>query len=181
MAAGDETSGELQVGLRPVERDDLPLLRGEAVNPVHTGPFNWFGFRNAGEVARRYDEDGFLGDEDGTFVVTVPEGTVGTVGWHAVWHGPNEGSRCWNIGVTLLEEWRGRGIGGRAQQLLADYLLDVTPAARIEASTDVDNGAEQRALEHAGFTREGVLRSAQFRDGGWHDLVVYSRVRADRR
>jgi RimJ/RimL family protein N-acetyltransferase len=44
----------------------------------------------------------------------------------------------------------------------------------------VDNLAEQRALERAGFAREGVLRSAQFRDGRFHDLVLYSRLRSDR-
>jgi RimJ/RimL family protein N-acetyltransferase len=43
----------------------------------------------------------------------------------------------------------------------------------------VDNQAEQRALEQAGFTREGVLRHAQFRDGGFHDMVLYSRLRDD--
>jgi len=36
-----------------------------------------------------------------------------------------------------------------------------------------------RALEKAGFTREGVLRGAQFRaDGRHHDLVMFSRIRA---
>jgi RimJ/RimL family protein N-acetyltransferase len=50
----------------------------------------------------------------------------------------------------------------------------------VEASTDVENLAEQRALERAGFTREGVLRHAQFRDGGFRDLVLYSRLRGDR-
>ena len=43
----------------------------------------------------------------------------------------------------------------------------------------MDNLAEQRALERAGFTREGVLRHAQFRDGGFHDMVLYSRLRDD--
>lgn len=52
---------------------------------------------------------------------------------------------------------------------------------RIQASTDVTNVAEQRALEKAGFTREGVLRGAQFRDGSWHDLFLYSLLRSDPR
>ncbi len=34
-----------------------------------------------------------------------------------------------------------------------------------------------RALERAGFEREGVLRSAQFLDGAWRDVVVFSRLR----
>jgi RimJ/RimL family protein N-acetyltransferase len=50
---------------------------------------------------------------------------------------------------------------------------------RIEAQTDVDNVAEQRALEKAGFHREGVARGAQFRAGAYHDLVTYSRLRND--
>ena len=37
----------------------------------------------------------------------------------------------------------------------------------------------QRALEKAGFTREGVLRKAQWRNGDWHDLVVYSKLRGE--
>ena len=62
---------------------------------------------------------------------------------------------------------------------MADYLLANTTAMRIEASTRSDNLAEQRALDKAGFTREGVLRAAQFQDGAWRDLVLFSLVRSD--
>jgi RimJ/RimL family protein N-acetyltransferase len=71
------------------------------------------------------------------------------------------------------------GHGSAAQRMLAGYLFATTPVNRVEASTDVENIAEQKALERAGFTREGVLRGAQFRDGGWHDLVGYARLRDD--
>ena len=37
--------------------------------------------------------------------------------------------------------------------------------------------AEQRALEKAGFTREGILRGTTFRQGRWHDQVIYSVLR----
>ena len=72
---------------------------------------------------------------------------------------------------------RGLGYGTEAQRLLADYLFVNTEVNRVEASTDVQNFAEQRALEKAGFTRDGVLRGAQYRAGGWHDLAVYSILR----
>lgn len=62
---------------------------------------------------------------------------------------------------------------------MAEYLFANTLIERLEASTDVDNVAEQRALEKADFQREGVLRHAQFRDGQWRDLVIYSRLRDD--
>lgn len=103
---------------------------------------------------------------------------VGTMSWHATDYGPTRGSRAWNIGIALTPDARGQGIGSTAQRMLAQCLL--TFSERVEASTDISNIAEQRALERAGFTREGVLRSAQHRgDGLHHDLVLYSLVRRD--
>jgi len=73
----------------------------------------------------------------------------------------------------------GRGYGTAAQEALAHYLFQTTLVERLEAGTDVDNLAEQRALEKAAFQREGVLRHAQYRRGQWHDLVRYGRLRDD--
>ena len=81
------------------------------------------------------------------------------------------------MGIALAPEWRGQGWGSVAQRLLADHLL--LTAHRVEACTDIDNVAEQRSLEKAGFIREGVLRGAQMRaDGRHHDLVMYAKVRS---
>lgn len=102
---------------------------------------------------------------------------AGEVSWHREMYGPNEGSRVFNIGIGLLPEFRGRGIGAVAQRLLAEHLFATTTVHRVEASTDVANVAEQRSLEKAGFVREGVLRGAQYRGGTWHDLVSYSILR----
>jgi RimJ/RimL family protein N-acetyltransferase len=52
-------------------------------------------------------------------------------------------------------------------------------ANRIQATTEISNLAEQRALEKAGFSREGVLRGCGFRDGRWRDGVLYSILRAE--
>jgi RimJ/RimL family protein N-acetyltransferase len=102
---------------------------------------------------------------------------AGQVTWHLESYGPNPGSRAWNIGIGLSPGTRGHGVGAVAQRLLAEWLLDTTHLDRIEASTDVENIAEQRALEKAGFTQEGILRSAQERLDGRHDLFVYSLLR----
>lgn len=165
--------------LRPVREDDLDLL-ARMYEPELAGPYAWSGYVSPVRFRRRFAEDGYLGPDDGQLLVELPDGpVVGNVGWHAVHHGPPPASRCWNIGIGLLPEWRGRGLGTTAQRLLAAYLLENTTVNRIEASTDVTNHAEQRALEKAGFTREAVLRGAQFREGGWHDMVVFSRLRGD--
>ncbi|MDQ3786518.1 MAG: GNAT family N-acetyltransferase, partial [Actinomycetota bacterium] len=104
---------------------------------------------------------------------------LGGVSWHAVDYGGTVACSAWNIGIGLLPEARGRGIGTTAQRLLVEHLLATTELDRIEASTDVDNIAEQRALEKAGFRREGVLRGAQLRGGVRRDLVHYGLVRSD--
>jgi RimJ/RimL family protein N-acetyltransferase len=104
---------------------------------------------------------------------------IGSVGWHKARYGPNEQSEAWNIGISLVPEALGLGFGAEAQRLLADHLFATTAMDRVEASTDVDNVAEQRALEKGGFMREGVIRGAQFRNGARHDLVNYARLRTD--
>ena len=50
---------------------------------------------------------------------------------------------------------------------------------RVEAHTDVDNVAEQRALEKVGMTREGTTRGAQWRNGAFRDGYSYSVLRAE--
>jgi RimJ/RimL family protein N-acetyltransferase len=104
---------------------------------------------------------------------------IGTVGWHQVLHGPGAGSIALDIGITLRRAARGHGHGARAQRKVAEYLFRTYPVHRVQASTDVTNVPEQRALERAGFLREGVLRGAQWRAGDWHDLVSYARLRTD--
>jgi len=105
--------------------------------------------------------------------------TVGSVSWHEVHYGPNPESAAWNIGIDLVPEARGQGLGSEAQRLLAQHLFATTAVNRVEASTDVENAAEQGALARAGFTREGVLRGAQFRASRWHDIVVWSVLRGE--
>jgi RimJ/RimL family protein N-acetyltransferase len=104
---------------------------------------------------------------------------IGGLSYRVVSYGGSLGCLAWNIGVGLLPEERGRGVGTLAQRLLAEHLFATTELDRVEASTDVDNVAEQRALEKAGFRREGVVRGAQLRGGRRRDVALYGLVRAD--
>ena len=158
----------MTVCLRPVEPGDDPFLEWLR-RPEVTGEFNSF------------DEPLPPGNQAADrMVVALDDGTpVGVVSWFAVSYGPNLGSRAWNMGITIAPGHRRKGYGAAAQRLLADHLLSTTEANRVEASTDVENVAEQRALERAGFRREGVARGAQFRRSRWHDLVIYARLRDD--
>ncbi len=168
------------VCLRPVERADLPLLERWTNDPVHNAPYNMFGFRHAA-LEEQFNKNGLLDPRGGVLIVLEreTEEVLGSVSYHRVAYGPNEGSQVYNIGITLGPEHRGKGYGTQAQRLFADYLFSTYLIMRVEASTDITNKAEQRALEKAGFTREGVARKAQWRAGDWHDLVVYSKLRGE--
>lgn len=165
------------VRLRALRHDDLEQLHQDS---PQDDPFQFFGFRASNGLQRRYAQDGLISDDLGMLAVEDGDGTlVGDIGWFAVRHGPSSTARALNVGITLLPEHRGRGLGTAAQAAFAAHLFRTTLVERLEAGTDVENVAEQHALEKAGFTREGTARHAQFRDGAWHDLVVYSRLRGD--
>jgi RimJ/RimL family protein N-acetyltransferase len=155
--------------------DATRLVRPDGARPVAV-PVG----AGTGQQPEEYDQP--LGPPVGLerlVIVDASDEAVGEVQWHPVRYGPTRGSVCFNIGISIHSEHRGKGHGTRAQRLLAQHLFAHTAVARIEAGTDVDNFAEQRALEAAGFQREGILRSAQWRAGEWRDMVWYAVVRND--
>jgi RimJ/RimL family protein N-acetyltransferase len=83
------------------------------------------------------------------------------------------------MGIGLLPQARGQGSGTEAHRLVVRYLFAHTTVHRIEAVTEAGNIAEQKALEKAGFAREGVRRGSLWRDGAWRDEVLYSVLRTD--
>jgi RimJ/RimL family protein N-acetyltransferase len=157
--------------------EDLEMFRRLATEPDLIG-LDWAGLRDAGAPARRFAADGNLGADDSRLMVEVKQEhtAAGFVSWRPSGYSV---AKYWEIGIALLPEWRGRGIGWRAQAMLCDYLFHHTPAERIEARTHVENIAEHKALEKAGFQREGLLRSAEFRAGQWSDGWIYSRFRGE--
>lgn len=167
------------VQLRDCTLADADLL--DNWNASRDGGFNDFGLPRDAISREALAEGPFRNERNGTLIVTVLEtgANIGTVSWHLVNYGPGPASQCWNMGIDLVPEGRGHGYGTEAQRLLSDYLFAATPVNRVEASTDVENLPEQRSLEKAGFQREGIVRGSQFRAGGYHDLVVYSRLRND--
>lgn len=169
------------VSLRDVGLDDADLLESWAADAAVRGSFNDFGMPPSPVDRNALAKGPFRSERNGELLVErITDGCpIGSISWHMERYGPNERSAAWNIGISLIPEARGHGYGTEAQRLLADYLFATTPVDRVEASTDVENLAEQRSLEKGGFIREAVLRGVQFRAGERHDLVNYARLRTD--
>jgi ribosomal-protein-alanine N-acetyltransferase len=164
--------------LRPVAEHDLGSFRRLRTDADFFG-LDWNGFRDVGEPAKRFAEDGFLGGDIRWLVVETasePE-AVALVNWRTA--GPGSAGSFWEIGIVVVPERRGQGCGWRAQALLCDYLFAHTVVPRIQATTRKENVAEQKALVKAGFQFEGIMRSCTFCDGAWRDALLYSRLRSD--
>jgi len=172
---------EPRVRLRDVTLDDADMLDTWAADPELVGGFNDFGIPRVPVDRGALLLGPMRSERNGQLIVEVIDGTrpIGTVSWHRVGYGPAGESDAWNIGIELIADARGHGHGVEAQALVARYLFEHTLANRVEAQTDIDNIAEQRALDKAGFTREGIARGSQFRAGAYHDLVTYSVLRGD--
>lgn len=162
------------VRLRPTTEADLTCIVRFEWDVDAVGELDWFGFRmdRARILERRWCDDGLIGDDSSYLAVVVGDACVGVVSWRPVGRTGNL-----EIGAALLPDHRGRGIGTTAQRLLVDYLFSTTPVHRVQAGTEVDNVAEQKALERVGFQREGVNRGLHFRAGQWRDGVMYAVLR----
>src|SRR3954451_14968963 len=97
--------------LRPVTEEDLPMLRRFAVEPGLIGN-DWFGFRDARAQDRRLALDGYLGTDNGRLIVVSEDQAAGFVTWAEGRYGG--AASYWEIGIVLLPQWRGRGLGWRA-------------------------------------------------------------------
>jgi ribosomal-protein-alanine N-acetyltransferase len=123
------------------------------------------------EHARAY-LDGELGRDETKFAITdAPTGRIlGSIGVGLAHDGVLE------IGYWLRADARGRGATTRALRLASKWAFTQNDVARVQLRADPENHASCRVAEKAGFTREGVLRSAHWnpRLGRRQDWAMYS-------
>jgi RimJ/RimL family protein N-acetyltransferase len=170
--------------LRPLQTTDVDWLTDMITDRTRVGPHNWGGPVDAAAVRARLLSVAHAGAaptvERGRLIVALDADTpIGSVSWAGVRWGPSTESVCPSIGIALLPEFRAKGHGSVAQHLLARHLFDTLPIGRVQADTAVDNRAERKALERAGFTCEGLIRAAEFRNGRFVDHLLYAVVRGE--
>ena len=83
------------------------------------------------------------------------------------------------LAVSVFPQARGRGVASRALRLGATWGLRELGLCRVFAEAAVDNPASIRAIEKAGFQREGILRAHCKTHGQRHDCVMFSLLPQD--
>lgn len=159
--------------LRPVRAEDLSFLHKWYNSDEAMGPFDESIFSPLDRVEAKFANGGF-----GTTWIIDHGQPIGFANFAV--HPWDEWIAV--IGVIIADpKFRGRGIGTSVHRLLKDEIFAFFPAImKIEALTDVENFAEIRALEKAGFLHEGTLRRKNKLRGQFRDMRIFGFLREDR-
>jgi len=77
---------------------------------------------------------------------------IGDIGFH----GPPDETGTVEIGYSLVEQYRGRGLTGESAVAICGLAWSRPEVTRIVAQTDEGNAASAGVLRHAGFREDGV-------------------------
>ncbi|MCR4437729.1 MAG: GNAT family protein [bacterium] len=72
-----------------------------------------------------------------------------------------------------------KGYGGEATRLMVDYAFATLNLHRIQLHVCAENAPAIHIYEKAGFLKEGVVRQAMYRRGGYVDFWVMGILRED--
>jgi [ribosomal protein S5]-alanine N-acetyltransferase len=161
--------------IRHVIPSDLPALVPLLNDPDIRGEYLPSAIHSPVDLEQKIRADGMANDALTRLVIVEQPGDaiIGTI-WHskAV---PYFNAR--EIGYTLFEEYRGRGIVTEAVNLLVRYLFNSTLINRIEIRMDTRNKASEKVAIKCGFQKEGVSRGANFVRGNHVDMNLYALLR----
>ena len=167
----------MSVVLRPFRADDRELLWKHFVE--RAAPADANARRRARRAfLRRFERSGTLRDGLLELAVEAEGRLIGDIQARQPRHALPPG--VFELGITLFQEGdRGRGYGRAAVGELTRILFEEHDAARVQASTAVDNAPMRRVLERLGYTFEGVLRGFWPGDDGADDYALYAITRRD--
>jgi RimJ/RimL family protein N-acetyltransferase len=155
------------INLRIAEKDDVLLIMRWWSDTQYMGEYQDVMNKTQPELEKIMLENTIF------FIIEKKDGVkIGHItGWMI--------GRTMEIGFALIPSERGKGYGTEAIQLMVDHLFLTKDIVRIQVTTDVKNVASQRALEKAGFVREGTMRKYFYAKGNYRDHFLYSILREE--
>jgi [ribosomal protein S5]-alanine N-acetyltransferase len=162
--------------LRYATADDAPALLELGSDPETTRWFSWGPYTDLAQPLDYIEglatkrEAGMLLD---FLVVHAEHGPIGITGLSEV----SARDRRATVGTWFGRSFWGSGANAESKALIAALAFEHLGFNRLTAWANTRNGRSQTALERAGFTREGVLRSWHVHASGIHDVVVFRLLR----
>jgi RimJ/RimL family protein N-acetyltransferase len=158
------------VNLRIQEKEDSPLIAEWINDPEFMGEYDIIQQVSKTELEKRVTsarpelKSFLIEKKDGTkigAIACVPKGSI------------------FEINYGLISGERNKGYCTEAIKIIVDYIFLSKDTVRVQAHTDARNEASQKALEKAGFKREGIVRKGFFIRGEWRDCYLYSILREE--
>lgn len=165
MLRGDTT------GLRARHDSDIPVLHAGLYDDVETrvsaDSRPWYPLPPGSSSPYQV-----TGKDDSAACFSVVELAAGELAGEALLWGIDPHNRTAHIGISLLPEFRGRGLGGDVVRVLCRYGFAILGLHRLQAETLAGNTAMIQAASRAGFRREGTLRRSAWVNGDFADEVI---------
>jgi RimJ/RimL family protein N-acetyltransferase len=164
-----------RVVLRPFRPDDVePLWRArlDALTWAQTTEMPFLP-ETLEDLRARYAERG-----SGTaaqFAVDEDDVLVGRAGLFGV----DELARTAEVGLTLLPDARGRGLGRDVLRVLLGYAFRSRNLRRVHLQSLASNERALRAYRAVGFVEEGRRREHAWVEGAYEDIVLMAVLRDD--
>jgi putative acetyltransferase len=111
---------------------------------------------------------------DYVFVALADGDVVGSCGLHG-----NKNPRrqhAWLLGMSVRDDWQGRGVGSRMMVTLLDLADHWLGALRVELTVYTDNAVAIAMYKKFGFVIEGTHRAFALRDGHFVDALAMARL-----
>ena len=113
-----------------------------------------------------------LGPQTGIWVNGALSGTLGC-------HPIDWSNRNCSLGYWIDAGQEGKGIITRCCGVMLDYVFDELGLHRAEIRCGTANQRSCAVPERLGFTREGVVRQAEWVNDHWVDLIVWGMLEED--
>jgi ribosomal-protein-serine acetyltransferase len=124
-------------------------------------------------IAARLEQ--FEANDGPTAAIHLDGRIVGAVGVHPIdWL-----NRACHLGYWLDPAEQGKGIVTRSVAVILDYLFEEVELHRVTIQCGTGNQKSCAIPERLGFTREGMMRDAQWVNDRWVDLVVWGMLARD--
>jgi len=109
------------------------------------------------------------------FVMVYQQEVVGLIGFKEI----DNFNKKLEIGYWLSEVMQGKGIMRKGCTAMVRHAFDKMEMNRVQIKVGVGNNKSSNIPKKLGFSFEGVLREAEFLNGRYHDLEVYSLLKRE--
>lgn len=110
------------------------------------------------------------------WAITLEGAPIGVTGIHHI-DTIDRGAMTGAI-IGVRSEW-GKGFATEAVRLRTDFAFQELNLERLETMSFAENMGMHKALERSGYRKIGTRTRSQYREGRWHDTILFELLRSE--